>query len=871
MPQPFRIKTDNFSASELLLESFSCSEGFSTLTEISASLLSPRSDLDADRILGQPVTFELALRDEGRRHLHGFVTRFALTGANGRFHRYQAVVRPWLWFLTRTTDCRIFQDKTVPDIVKAVFDDHPIAVHDFKLFREYRPWTYCVQYRESDFAFVSRLLEHEGIYYRFEHEDGQHKLVLLDSASAHDPQPDGADTLPFFSAGQQPPPDLDFVDRWAMSRSVQPGKFAIKDYDFEVPASDLFVDGEQQRNHDLSDAEWFDYPGGFTKSAHGLHYLENRRDEAQSRFEVFSGATNAQTLRTGFTFTLRRHPRGDQNAEYLVTGTELQASNGSFDAGAGAGAGFHCEFKALLATQQFRPPRTTRKPVMPGPQTAVVVGKDGDEIHTDRFGRVRVQFHWDRLGRKNEKSSCMVRVAQVWAGKNFGAMFIPRVGHEVIVDFLEGDPDQPIITGSVYNGDNLPPWKLPEHATQSGFLTRSSKGGAVGNANMIQFEDKKGAEALNLHAERNMSTSVEADQSTSVGHDRSVNVSNHDSLTVGHGRSVTVKADGETYAVTGKRFLKVTGDEERQVTGSRKTIVSGQMAEYTDGKRLCWNKVSYTFSAERAFFNAGPEYYLQAFDVKVKAAGTTFLESAGPTNLKASEFKISATGNINFTGNNFNRTIFQGNDTVLGPNTNTYIGVSRETKMGPSTEVYSGMSNSTSAGIAIESFMGMQVSNCLALTMSNAVAISIENAALNLGMTGLDLTMSGLSLDNNAIKLLNGGGASGPGAAASLSAGPGIAAVMAAAAGGGFALGFGGAGALDARDQGQKDVDKLLNDPSLTPAVRARLQRVLDSRFTHPTAEQYEASIPGAEISAQTGQLAADTPGATPSSNPFAP
>ena len=867
MPQPLRIKTDAFSAGELLLESFSCNEAFSKLTEISASLLSPRSDLDADKILGKPVTFELELRGDAKRHLHGFVTRFALTGASGRFHRYQAVVRPWLWFLTRTTDCRIFQDMKVPDIVKTVFEDHPIAVHDFKLFREYRTWDYCVQYRESDFAFVSRLLEHEGIYYRFEHSDGAHKLILLDSASAHDPQPDGADDLPFFSAGQQPPPDVDFVSRWAMTRSVQPGKFAIKDFDFEIPGSDLFVDGERKRNYDLSDFELFDYPGGFTKTPDGVHYLENRRDEVQSRFEVFSGATNAQSLRDGFTFKMRRHPRGDQNAEYLVTGIDLQASNGSLDAGQGAGAGFHCEFSALLTTQQFRPPRNTRKPVMRGPQTAIVVGKEGDEIHTDKFGRVRVQFHWDRLGKKNEKSSCMVRVAQVWAGKNFGAMFIPRVGHEVIVDFLEGDPDQPIITGSVYNGDNMPPFKLPDHATQSGFLTRSSKGGAVGNANMIQFEDKKGSEALNLHAERNMSTSVEADQSTSVGHDRSTGIKNHDALTVGHGRSVTVQADGETYDVTGKRVYKVTGEEYRHITSHHQTNVGGELKEFADGKRLCWNKASYTLSADRAFFNAGPEYFLQAFDVKVKAAGNMFLESAGPINMKASEFKISATGNINFTGNNFNRTIFQGNDTVLGPNTNTYVGASRNTAMGSATTVYMGISNACATGMSISSFLGVQISNAVAISIANA-AMSMTNQALAMGITGFDLTQKGMELKNNGLTLINGGGGGG-GAGGGMGAGAGTAAQIASGVAGAFALGFGAAAGVDARMQAEADLTALMDTNKLTPAVRARLQAVIDSHnFTFRTPEAY--GMPSEpEQTAQTTKLGADTPGATPSSNPF--
>ena len=530
------------------------------------------------------MTIEIELRNNAKRHFNGFVSRFALTGASGKFFRYQAIVRPWFWFLTRTTDCRIFQDMKVPDIVKTVFDDHPIAVHDFKLFRDYPKWDYCVQYRESDFNFVSRLLEYEGIYYRFEHSDGQHKLILLDSISAHDPQPEGADSLPFFSAGQQPPPNADLVSRWAMTRSVQPGKFAIKDFDFEIPPSELFVEDQKKRKNDLSDFETFDYPGGFNKNPEGVHYLENRRDEAQSRFEVFSGATNAQSVHVGFTFKLRRHPRADQNAEYLVTGTDIQASNGSLEGGDSAGAGFHCEISALLATQQFRPLRRAKKGWVHGPQTAVVVGKEGEEIHTDKFGRVRVQFHWDRLGKKNEKSSCLIRVAQIWAGKNFGGIFIPRVGHEVIVDFLEGDPDQPIITGCVYNGDNMPPWKLPDHATQSGVLTRSSKGGVVANANMIRFEDKKGAEQVALHAERNLDTSVEADETHSVGHDRNKTidhdetthvkhdrtetVDNNETITIGNHRIETVGAN-ETITIGANRTESVGADEKVKIGGTR--------------------------------------------------------------------------------------------------------------------------------------------------------------------------------------------------------------------------------------------------------------------------------------------------------------
>ncbi len=685
MPQAFRIKTNAFSASDLLLESFSCSEALSTLTEITTSLLSPRSDLDADKILGKPVTIEIELRNNAKRHFNGFVSRFALTGASGKFFRYQAIVRPWFWFLTRTTDCRIFQDMKVPDIVKTVFDDHPIAVHDFKLFRDYPKWDYCVQYRESDFNFVSRLLEYEGIYYRFEHSDGQHKLILLDSISAHDPQPEGADSLPFFSAGQQPPPNADLVSRWAMTRSVQPGKFAIKDFDFELPPSKLLVEDQKKRKNDLSDFETFDYPGGFNKNPEGVHYLENRRDEAQSRFEVFSGATNAQSVHVGFTFKLRRHPRADQNAEYLVTGTDIQASNGSLEGGDSAGAGFHCEISALLATQQFRPLRRAKKGWVHGPQTAVVVGKEGEEIHTDKFGRVRVQFHWDRLGKKNEKSSCLIRVAQIWAGKNFGGIFIPRVGHEVIVDFLEGDPDQPIITGCVYNGDNMPPWKLPDHATQSGVLTRSSKGGVVANANMIRFEDKKGAEQVALHAERNLDTSVEADETHSVGHDRHKTI-HHDEVnaitnnrtkdvgvnettTIGNHRIETVGAN-ETITIGANRTESVSADEKVKIGGTRHhkinlndllevgvrhdVLVGAEQVIDVGSDRLdtIGGDVTQTIGGNFAQTVTG--------NVKVTALGTMMLSAAGgvtivaPGGTKFVDFQFTKIGGTNQAAYNMN-------------------------------------------------------------------------------------------------------------------------------------------------------------------------------------------------------------------------
>ena len=570
--QPFRIKTP-LPEADLLLESMSCEEGLSTIGSIRARLLSPRSDIAADDLLGKPATFELELRGDAKRFLHGYITEWTQSGGTSRYHGYQLVLRPWLWFLTRTSDCRIYQHKSVPSIVKAVFEDHGIASFDFKLFREYREWDYCVQYRESDFNFVSRLLEHEGIYYRFEHSDGHHKMILLDSASAHDPQPHGAKLLPLYANAASAPPDIDYVSRWSTSRAVRSGKFAIKDYDFEAPSKALLTEGKRPHGYDQSDAESYDYPGGYTKATDGTQYLDNRMDETCSDYEVFSGATNAQSLATGFTFKLQRHPRADQNAEYLVTSTHVQAQNGSFDADSGgAQAGLHCDFSALLTSQQVRPARITPKALMKGPQTALVVGSSGSEVETDKYGRVKVQFHWDRYGKKDEKSSCWVRVAQGWAGKNYGAIFTPRIGQEVIVDFLEGDPDQPIITGRVYNAEQMPPWDLPANATQSGILTRSSKGGAYGNANAIRFEDKKGSEQLWLHAEKNQDIEVESDETHWVGHDRTKTIDHDETTHVKHDRTETVD-NNETITVHGQRTETVDKNETITIHQNRTETV----------------------------------------------------------------------------------------------------------------------------------------------------------------------------------------------------------------------------------------------------------------------------------------------------------
>lgn len=569
MPAPITLSS-SLPPTDLIFESMAASSGLSMLGEMQLHLLSPRADLKPEDLLGKSVTVHMELPEGEKRHFNGYVTRFGIGATRGRHYGYQATVRPWLWFLSRTTDCRIFQDMTVPDIVKKVFQDHPIAEHEFKLFRSYRKWTYCVQYRESDFNFIARLLEHEGIYWYFTHEDGKHKLMLVDSQGAHDATPHH-ESLPYFSNASEAPPDTEYVSGWSFAREVRTGKSVLTSYDFERPSTDLLVDSEGSRSHDLSDYEMFDFQGDYLQSADGRQLAEARVDEMQTAFQQLRGSSNGHSIEVGRLLKLTRHPRDDQNGEYLITTSSIHAHVNPADSG-GSGGEFRCDFSAIPSKQQYRPPRRTPKPFVQGPQSAVVVGPSGEEIFTDKYGRVKVQFHWDREAKKNglkEKSSCWVRVSHPWAGKNFGAIHIPRIGQEVIVDFFEGDPDQPVITGRIYNAEQMPPWDLPANATQSGILTRSSKGGGYGNANAIRFEDKKGGEQLWIHAEKNQDIEVENDETHWVGHDRSKTVDHDETVHVKHDRTETVDHN-ETITIGVDRTESV-GSNETITIGSNRT------------------------------------------------------------------------------------------------------------------------------------------------------------------------------------------------------------------------------------------------------------------------------------------------------------
>jgi type VI secretion system secreted protein VgrG len=699
-PVPFTLTTP-LPAGDLTFGSLSHTSRLSTLEQGEFALLSARPDIDANKLLGKPISLAIELRDGAKRHVHGYVTRFAAGVHKGRQFGWQATIQPWLWFLTRTADCRIFQDKTVPEIVEAVFKDHAaIADFEFKLVKSYRTRVYCVQYRESDFNFIARLLEDEGIYWYFEHTDGGHKLKLVDDAGSHD-DVEGQTTFPYHDPGQ-PVPDSEYVSHWRFAHEVQTGKTVLGSYDFERPTTELLVNAEHARSHDQADLEVFDWQGEWVQRADGQHLTDTRIDESQCRWQRCSGSSNAHTLATGRCFKLDGHARSDQNDRYLLTQVQLSAFDAAGESGGSAGD-VKCSLTAQPASQQFRPPRLTHKPSVQGPQTAVVTGPGGEEIFTDKYGRVKVHFHWDRAGDKKEKSSCWVRVSTPWAGKSFGFVQIPRIGQEVVVDFLEGDPDQPIITGRVYNAENMPPWELPANATQSGVLTRSSKGGAYGNANAIRFEDKKGSEQLWIHAEKNQDIEVENDETHWVGHDRTKTIDHDETVTVKHDRTETVN-NNETITI-GVNRTETVGSNESITIGSNRTEAVGANESITVG-------------ANRSITVGGSETATVALQ-RTHAVGVNETIAIGA----AQEIAIGAAQTV---------TVGAVQAISVGANQSTNVGANRSVEVGGDQSLKVGKGRSVTIG----KDDALKVAKNLVIDAGDAVTIKTGDASITMKKDG---------------------------------------------------------------------------------------------------------------------------------------
>jgi len=619
---------------KLLLTGFHGEEPLSGLFHFTLEMVSEDHNLDFSAIVGQSATIALTLSDGSKRYVNGIVGRLVQADTDARFTAYYADLYPWLWLLTMTSDCRIFQNKTVPEIIEAVFSELGFTDYKNSLSGTYTAREYCVQYEESAFDFVSRLMEDEGIFYFFEHTEDKHTLVLADDAStfaACPGLPEGQARMASETLTEE-----DVIVRCTLEQQVTPTKYAMDDFNFETPATDLIVSA----NGSGATRRIYEFPGGFTTTDAGEARANRRMQAYELLAKRLRGESYCRAFIPGYTFTLTGHQRDDLNATYVLRQVSHAATQ----------QGYSNTFEAFLAEVPFRPARVTKKPLISGCQTAIVVGKSGEEIWTDKYGRVKVQFHWDQLGKNDENSSCWMRVAQGWGGKNWGSLFIPRIGQEAIVSFLEGDPDRPIITGTVYNAQQTVPYTLPDDQTKSTIKTNSSKGG--GGFNEIRFEDKKDSEEIFMQAQKDMNIQVLNDQTRTIKQNRKATIQEGDeTLVVDKGnRTVQVNTGNETHEVKGTRALTITGNETHTNKADFTQEVSGNFTLKVSGNITIEAQGSVSIKAGTSLTNkAGTELTNQAGTSLTNKSGTDLTNQAGTSLTNKASVSLTNDGGVSLT------------------------------------------------------------------------------------------------------------------------------------------------------------------------------------------------------------------------------
>ncbi len=518
---------------KLLLLRASISEGLSELFEINVDALSTEANLDFNSAIGEKCCVSIKNYDGTPRHFNGILTASQWTGKYNEFYTYRLTLRPWLWLLSRSTDCRIFKDKSALDIIKDVFGKHGAFSRIKDLASSsYDKIKYCVQYRETDLAFVSRLMEEYGIYYYFDHSSSEHVLVLSDGLSSHSAKASG-ETLKYRPIPNSSVRKEEYLFSWTAERTFNTGKVILNDYDFKRPAASLIAESSGGGGYQNDALKIYDYPGRYKEESLGSTLAKVRLESEQAADRRCYADGDSVHSMPGALITLADHPVGGLNKRYLVVRALHSYSSDGYRSGGGSAGGesYTGRYEFLPCTVPFRARQITPKPIVHGPQTAKVVGKG--EIDVDADGCILLQFHWDR----DKVESRRVRIAQVWAGKSWGGIFIPRVGQEAVVEFVEGDPDRPLVVGTVYNGEHPTPYGLPDEKTIAGLKSNSTIGGK--GFNEFIFDDKKGSELVRLHAQKDMAGKIENDEARDIGNNLRIDVGNDETVKVGNVLSIT--------------------------------------------------------------------------------------------------------------------------------------------------------------------------------------------------------------------------------------------------------------------------------------------------------------------------------------------
>ena len=661
--------TTPLGADKLLLAGFSGHEAISRLFSFHLDLLSealdpathqPAPPIAFSDIIGKNVTISIKQSNDQPRYFNGLVSHFAQSGADSLFTHYQMEVVPWTWMLTRYADCKIFHNKAVGDIIKQVFSDRGFTDFKLSLSGSYTPLEYTVQYRETDFNFISRLMEQNGIFYFFQHEEGKHTIVIADTSSAHEPCPGQPSAgLNLVSGGLDAD---DVINSWNIEQELKSGKYTLTDYNFKTSSTSLLASEPTIDSiGGNADFELFDYPGEYAARSDGTAFAKLRMQEVESGHLLAHGSSVCRAFTSGYKFDLEDHYQDSMNTSYVLTEIQhIASAAGGYSSSGSAGSSgsdtYSNQFTCIPATVPFRPARLTPKPFVQGPQTAKVVGRsadqdasddqgaggDGEEIWVDKWGRVLVLFPWDRKG----ATSCWMRVSQDWAGQGWGMINIPRVGQEVIVSFLEGDPDRPLVTGRVYNDIQTVPYPLPANGTRTTFKTSSSTGGGTAHYNELRFEDKTGSEQIFVRGEKDYDTTILHDSRESIGNNRSLIVTQDQMESVGG--DLHTQVTGGVFATVGKdvnnnitgNFVEsVGGDSNSNITGNLNQKI-GQTLSIQVGQNL------YETSGSNYAHQAGQMIHLNGGTMVVIEAGTELTLKVGGNFVVINAMGVSIVGTM---------------------------------------------------------------------------------------------------------------------------------------------------------------------------------------------------------------------------------
>lgn len=651
----------------LLVNKFSGTEKMSELFHFELELVSADFTIQTEQMLGRNVTVGIRHLDgQNFRYFNGHVSKFAPVQHDGRLAYYHAEMVPWLWFLSLTQGCHIYQEMTLVEVIQKTFERYGYQDYNFNVTDRHKPWENCCQYQESAFAFVSRLLEIEGMYYFFRHEKGKHTLMIVDHMSKHTPCPDQSTYYYEHQVGEGALRREDTIFSSNLRKVVKPNKYAHKDYNFKIPQNPLEITKFVERDTGVDrELEVYDYPGEYELPGDVTDWGDLRMEEQEHDHTMAEGTGSGRSMLPGYRFQLKAHDRTEQNIDYLLVSVTHKGQEGSFVAGADAQiAEYSNSYVAMPSSVQFRPTMKTDEPKIASTQTAFVVGPPGEEIYTDEWGRVRVKFHWDRRpGDENGNSSCWIRVMQPWAGPYYGQIWIPRVGMEVVITFLDGDPDRPLITGCVYHQNNRPPYPLPANKEWNGIKTRSTKGGTVDNYNEIRLVDSIGNELFRMQAEKDLHIFVKNDRSEYILHDRFLDVGGdkHERIDgtkytgvagdsqesvdgdvkvkVGGDATLSVGGD-QTEEIDGDKSITIDGDQTEEVQGDKNMTVDGDFSEDIQGDTSIHNGGDYDHKVD------GDGKLTAAGDLHIKASGKLVIEADGDLTVKAGDAFIKIADGI---------------------------------------------------------------------------------------------------------------------------------------------------------------------------------------------------------------------------------